>query len=124
MEECLDFYFRMCSVNVTAHDIAYMSLVLANHGVDPLDQEELIEPQYAKAIRALMLTCGMYDGSGEFAMTVGFPAKSGVGGGIAVPLVDRMGIGVFGPALDEKGNSAGGIKILEYLSNKMGISLF
>ena len=124
VEECLDFYFRMCSVNVTAHDIAYMSLVLANHGVDPLDQEELIEPQYAKAIRALMLTCGMYDGSGEFAMTVGFPAKSGVGGGIAVPLVDRMGIGVFGPALDEKGNSAGGIKILEYLSNKMGISLF
>ena len=56
--------------------------------------------------------------------TVGFPAKSGVGGGIAVPLVDRMGIGVFGPALDEKGNSAGGIKILEYLSNKMNISLF
>nr|WP_294469180.1 glutaminase A [uncultured Sellimonas sp.] len=124
VEECLDFYFRMCSVNVTARDIAYMSLVLANHGADPMNQEQLIEPQYARAIRALMLTCGMYDGSGEFAMTVGFPAKSGVGGGIAVPLVDRMGIGVFGPALDEKGNSAGGIKILEYLSNKMGISLF
>lgn len=124
VEECLDFYFRMCSVNVTARDIACMSLVLANHGVNPIDKEELIEPQYAKAIRALMLTCGMYDGSGEFAMTVGFPAKSGVGGGIAVPLVDRMGIGVFGPALDEKGNSAGGIKILEYLSDKMGISLF
>lgn len=57
-------------------------------------------------------------------MTVGFPAKSGVGGGIAASLVDRMGIGVFGPALDEKGNSAGGIKILEYLSEKMGVSLF
>ena len=82
VEECLDFYFRMCSVNVTAHDIAYMSLVLANHGIDPRDGEELIEPQNAKAIRALMLTCGMYDGSGEFAMTVGFPAKSGVGGGM------------------------------------------
>ena len=122
MEECLDFYFRMCSVDVTAHDIAHMSLVLANHGADPEDQEELIEPQYAKAIRALMLTCGMYDGSGEFAMTVGFPAKSGVGGGIAVPLVDRMGIGVFGPP-DEKA-TARGIKILEYLSNKMDISLF
>ena len=51
MEECLDFYFRMCSVNVTAHDIAYMSLVLANHGIDPRDGEELIEPQNAKAIR-------------------------------------------------------------------------
>ena len=124
VDECMDFYFRMCSVNVTAHDIAHMSLVLANHGINPLDGEELIEPQNAKAIRALMLTCGMYDGSGEFAMTVGFPAKSGVGGGIAVPLVDKMGIGVFGPALGEKGNSAGGIKILEYLSNKMELSLF
>ena len=114
----------MCSVNVTAVDIAQMSAVLANHGACPSTGEVLIEPESAKAIRALMLTCGMYDGSGEFAMTVGFPAKSGVGGGIAAALVDRMGIGVFGPALDEKGNSIGGIKILEYLSNKMDFNLF
>ena len=57
-------------------------------------------------------------------MSVGFPAKSGVGGGIATALVDRMGIGVFGPALDEKGNSIGGIKILEYLSDKLDFNLF
>lgn len=124
VEECLDFYFKMCSVNVTAHDIAYMSLVLANHGVDPQSGEELVPKKHAKAVRALMLTCGMYDGSGEFAMSVGFPAKSGVGGGIAVPLVGNMGIGVFGPSLDEKGNSAGGIKMLEYLSKKLDYSLF
>lgn len=124
VEECLDFYFKMCSVSATAYDIAYMSLVLANHGVDPKSGEVLIAQKNAKAVRALMLTCGMYDGSGEFAMSVGFPAKSGVGGGIAVPLVDRMGIGVFGPSLDEKGNSAGGIKILEHLSKKLNYSLF
>ncbi|MDO5407080.1 MAG: glutaminase A [Eubacteriales bacterium] len=124
VEECLDFYFKMCSVSATAYDIAHMSLILANHGIDPKSGEELIPQKYAKAVRALMLTCGMYDGSGEFAMTVGFPAKSGVGGGIAVPLVGRMGIGVFGPALDEKGNSAGGIKMLEYLSKKLNYSLF
>lgn len=124
VEECLDFYFKMCSVNVTAHDIARLSLVLANHGVDPKTEEILIESRHAKAVRALMLTCGLYDGSGEFAMSVGFPAKSGVGGGIAVSLVNHMGIGVFGPALDEKGNSAGGIKMLEYLSKKLNYSLF
>lgn len=124
VEECLDFYFKMCSVNVTAVDIAQMSAVLANHGTHPGTNEVLIPADSAKAIRALMLTCGMYDGSGEFAMTVGFPAKSGVGGGIAAALVDRMGIGVYGPALNEKGNSIGGIKILEYLSQKLDFNLF
>ena len=124
VEECLDFYFKMCSVNVTAVDIAQMSAVLANHGACPVTQEELIPRESAKEVRALMLTCGMYDGSGEFAMTVGFPAKSGVGGGIAAALVDHMGIGVFGPSLDEKGNSVGGIKILEHLSKNLDFNLF
>ena len=124
VEECLDFYFRMCSVDVTALDIANLSAVLANHGTNPFTGENLIEPSCAKALRALMLTCGMYDGSGRFAMKVGFPAKSGVGGGIAAVVVDRMGIGVYGPALDEKGNSIGGIKILEYLADKLDCSLF
>ena len=123
MEECLDLYFRMCSVSVTALDIANLSAVLANQGKCPFSKEMLIEPHSAKAIRALMLTCGMYDGSGEFAMSVGFPAKS-VSGGIAVPLVGRMGIGVFGPSLDEKGNSIGGIKMLEFLSEKLDYQLF
>ena len=98
--------------------------MLANHGACPGSGEQLIPPESAKAIRALMLTCGMYDGSGEFAMTVGFPAKSGVGGGIAAALVDRMGIGVFGPSLDEKGNSVGGIKVLEHISKNLDFNLF
>ena len=99
VEECLDFYFKMCSVNVTAVDIAQMSAVLANHGACPVTQEELIPKESAKEVRALMLTCGMYDGSGEFAMTVGFPAKSGVGGGILAVADKKMGIGIFGPTV-------------------------
>ncbi len=124
VEECLDLYFKMCSVRVTALDIANLGLVLANRGVCPYTQEKLIAPQDAKAIRALMLTCGLYDGSGEFAMKVGLPAKSGVGGGIAVSLLGQMGIGVFGPALDSKGNSIGGMKMLEFLSDRLDCQLF
>ena len=124
VEEVLDCYFKACSIRVNSKDLANIAFVLANHGKAPQSDEQLFPPEYARYVNAIMMTCGMYDGSGEFAMTVGFPAKSGVGGGIAAALVDRMGIGVFGPALDEKGNSIGGIKILEYLSKKMDFNLF
>ena len=122
--DTLDVYFRMCSLYVTAEDIAHLALVLANRGVDPATGERLMEPDHARIIRTLMLTCGLYDGSGEFAVKVGYPAKSGVGGGIAAALLDRMGIGVFGPALDVRGNSVAGIAMLEYLSKAMGVRMF
>ena len=122
--ETLDVYFRMCSLYVTAEDIAHLALVLSNRGVDPATGERLMEADHARIIRSLMLTCGLYDESGEFAVKVGYPSKSGVGGGIASALVDRMGIGVFGPALDARGNSVAGIAILEYLSKVMDVRMF
>jgi glutaminase len=70
-----------------------------------------------------MFTCGLYDGSGEFGVEVGVPAKSGVGGGIVAAVPQRMGIGVFGPALDERGNSLAGIKILEALSRQFSLTM-
>jgi glutaminase len=66
----------------------------------------------------------MYDGSGEFAINVGIPGKSGVGGGIMCTVLDKMGIGVFGPALDKKGNSYAGLKLLETLSKNLGLSIY
>ena len=89
-------------MNVTARSLATMGLVLANDGQNPMTGEHVIAPRHARAINSLMFTCGMYDGSGEFGVKVGIPAKSGVGGGIACSVKGRMGIGVYGPALSTR----------------------
>ena len=123
-ERTLELYFSLCSLNVTAKSLATMGLVLANDGQNPMTGEHVIMPGHARAINSLMFTCGMYDGSGEFGMKVGIPAKSGVGGGIACSVKGRMGIGVYGPALNSKGNSVGGLAALEYLSHALHLHVF
>lgn len=123
-EEVLDCYFRACSIKVTSVDLARIAFVLANKGKDPITGEKLFDKKHAKYINAVLMTCGMYDGSGEFAITVGVPAKSGVGGGIMAIVPNRMGIGIYSPALDSKGNSCAGIKALELLSRELELSIF
>ena len=123
-EITLDLYFKLCSLNVTAESLATLGLVLANDGQNPITGEHVIMPRYARAINSIMFTCGMYDRSGEFGVKVGIPAKSGVGGGITCGVKGRMGIGIYGPALDEKGNSVAGIAALEYLSQALHLHVF
>ena len=123
-ELALDLYFRMCSVSVTTEDLARYAMLLANDGINPATGERLVESRHVRVVKTLMVTCGMYDGSGEFAIRVGIPAKSGVGGGIMACVENRMGIAAFGPALDPKGNSVGAYRILEYLSQALNLHYF
>lgn len=124
VEDVLDCYFRACSIFVNCCDLAHIGFVLANHGRAPFTGERLFPAEYASYVNAVLMTCGMYDGSGEFAVKVGVPAKSGVGGGIMAVVPTRMGIGIFSPALDQKGNSLAGIKALELLSQRLYLSIF
>lgn len=124
VEDIVDCYFRACSIKANCEDLARIAFVLSNHGMDELTGTCLFRPEYAKYVNATLMTCGMYDGSGEFALNVGFPAKSGVGGGIMGVVPGHMGIGVYSPTLDWKGNSLAGIKALELLSEKMDLSIF
>ena len=124
VEEVLDCYFRACSIKVDCRDLANIALILANRGKDLHTEERLFPRRYATYVNAILTTCGMYDGSGEFALDVGVPAKSGVGGGIMAVVPTDMGIGIFAPALDSKGNSVAGIQLLERLSKRLYLSIF
>ncbi|OMF32112.1 glutaminase A [Paenibacillus sp. FSL H8-0548] len=124
VEDVLDVYFRHCSVSVNCADIAQMALVLAYNGKNPLTGEQLIPRRYVQIAKTFMITCGMYNASGEFAIQVGLPAKSGVSGGILSLVPGRYGIGVVGPSLNRKGNSIAGVSLLEILSREFDWSLF
>lgn len=124
VEEVLDCYFRACSIKASTVDLARIAMAFGMGGIDSKSGERLFQREYARYVNAVMMTCGMYDGSGEFALSVGVPAKSGVGGGIMAVVPGRMGIGIYSPALDTKGNSIAGIKALEILSRELELSIF
>ena len=124
VEDVLDCYFRACSISVTCENLANIGYVLANQGRMRESGEQVFPAYFARYVNAILTTCGMYDGSGEFAIRVGVPAKSGVGGGIMAVVPGKMGVGIFSPALDLKGNSVAGICLLEKLSDQLQLSIF
>lgn len=121
VEKSLDLYFKQCSLEIDTLDIARVSSVFANRGIDPITGDRIISKKVASIVRSIMLTCGMYDRSGSFAIEVGIPAKSGVSGGILAPVKNRFGIGVFGPSLDNSGNSVVGMNVLKDLSEELNL---
>ena len=124
VEQLLDRYFHMCSISMNCQDLARLGLVLACDGVDPVSGERLLDEWSVRITKSLMLTCGLYDSSGSYAVKVGVPSKSGVGGGILASVESSLGIGICGPALDEVGNSVGAQRMMEYLSHRLGLHLF
>lgn len=124
VEDVLDAYFKQCSIEANCIDIARIGAMLANDGLLPWNGEQVVPKNVAKIVKTIMATCGMYDESGLFAVHIGIPAKSGVGGGILASVPGKMGIGTYGPALDIKGNSIAGIKMLEELSKELDLSIF
>jgi glutaminase len=124
VEEALDLYFQQCSLMINCRDLAVMAATLANQGVNPITGERAVAACYIRDILSVMYTCGMYNFAGEWAYRVGLPAKSGVSGGIIAVVPDQIGIAVFSPLLDARGNSVRGVKVCEELSERFGLHLF
>lgn len=120
----LGVYFHHCAIAMTCRQLATAGLFLAQFGNNPSTGHLVVNAERARRINALMLTCGHYDGSGEFAYRVGLPGKSGVGGGILVVAPGKASIAVWAPGLDSYGNSHLGRIALEELTRRMGWSIF
>lgn len=122
VDATLSLYFQQCSIAMSCRQLARAGRFLAAGGV--LDGAAIVSPERARRINALMLTCGHYDASGDFAFRVGLPAKSGVGGGILAIAPGRASIAVWSPGLSPEGNSLLGTQALEDLAQAMGWSVF
>ncbi|WP_179347670.1 glutaminase [Winogradskyella pacifica] len=122
--EVLDFYFDMCSLEMNCEQVSHTFSFLANGGRKLSDGKRIITSSQAKRINALMLTCGFYDESGEFAFKVGLPGKSGVGGGIVALYPNNFTIAVWSPKLNPNGNSFKGMKLLETVTTHSEMSIF
>ena len=122
--EVLDFYFDLCSLEMSCKELSGLFLFLANNGRTLPENQSILTESQSKRINALMQTCGFYDESGEFAFKVGLPGKSGVGGGIIAIHPDQYAIAVWSPKLNEKGNSFRGMKFLEEFTTRSELSIF
>ncbi|MGK6314399.1 glutaminase [Neorhizobium sp. DT-125] len=124
VEHVLGVYFHHCALAMTCTQLARSGLFLAASGRNPLTGHTVVSRQRARRINALMLTCGHYDGSGDFAYRVGLPGKSGVGGGILAVAPGKASVAVWSPGLNHNGNSLLGSLALEMLAMRTGWSVF
>ena len=124
VELTLGVYFHHCAIAMSCRQLALAGRYLMARGVNPETGKRVVSPERARRINALMLTCGHYDGSGEFAFRVGLPGKSGVGGGILAIAPGHASIAVWSPGINQRGNSKLGMEALERLAQRAGWSVF
>lgn len=124
LEPVLECYSQQCSTMVTCRDLAVMAATLASDGVCPTTHEKVLDPSIVSNVLSVMATCGMYDYAGEWVARAGMPSKSGIGGGVIGVLPGQVGIAVFSPPLDTRGNSVRGVRVFHDLSEDFGLHLF
>ncbi|MCL7753645.1 glutaminase [Polaribacter sp. Z022] len=124
VDAVLDFYFYTCSLEMSCKELSEIFLYLADETYTNNKNENILTTSEAKRINAIMLTCGFYDESGEFAFRVGLPGKSGVGGGIIAVHPNEFCITVWSPKLNPKGNSYKGMLFLEKFTTNTENSIF
>ncbi|WP_221565009.1 glutaminase A [Alkalihalobacillus sp. TS-13] len=124
IDETLDLYFRINSIDVHTTDLAKLGAFFANGGRLLKTGEQIIPMEHINTIEAIMMTSGMYNEAGKYAVEVGFPIKSGVSGCIIGSVPGRCGIGIIGPAINEKGNSTAGGALLQRISRNLELNIF
>jgi len=124
IENALDYYFQLCSVDVNTDLMAYVASTYANYGVCPTTGAKCLSFENVKRTLQLMFSCGMYDYSGEWACTVGLPSKSGVSGEIFLVVPDSLGVCIYSPPLDKHGNSERGRDFATRLAAEFGWNIF
>ena len=124
ISENLNLYFQQCSTTINCEMGAIISSTLANGGLCPITNEQVISENSVKDCLTLMYSCGMYDYSGEFAFEIGLPAKSGVSGCILLVIPNVIGICIWSPPLDEQGNSFKGIEFCKQLNKQLDLHIF
>jgi glutaminase len=122
--ETLEFYFQCCSIELDAQGMGVVAATFANAGINPLTNEPVFKPSTVRHCLSLMSSCGMYDYSGEFAFTIGLPAKSGVSGGLMLVVPGVMGVCIWSPRLDALGNSVRGVAFCKELVTHYNFHVF
>ena len=122
--EAVDLYTLQCCLAVKVADLAVMGATLADGGVNPVTGEQVVSAAVARATLAVMSIAGLYEGSGEWLLDVGFPAKTGISGGLVAVSPGKGALACYSARLDEDGNSVRGQLAARYLAAELGLDLF